>query len=404
MDSGQYYAWWQREDLCYRDGQLYFAGRAVGQLAAQFGSRSFVYSFPRVRENMNRLHQALEEAQLAGGYSLLYAMKANRFVPLLTRLQETGLCGIDACSPNEVELAVSCGFSPGDISFTAGNLSRADYEQLARYEGLFMDCDSLHAIRSWAKYKPGSKIGIRINPAAGVSRAANSALQYAGKNVTKFGIYQEQFDEALATAADCGLTVAKIHFHTGCGYLTPQLNQLDEVIQRCMWFIKRCDRLEKVNIGGGLGVPHNVSDQALDLHQWAAILKKHFSDTGLHLEVEPGEYLLKDAGILMLEKTLTEKKKDTYFLGLDAGFNLAPEPAYYQLPLQPVPLSLGDERFSPMRVVGNINEAIDVWYDESWMPNMEGQEYVALINAGAYSSSMASNHCMRGQFKEFLLT
>ncbi|WPD21352.1 MAG: diaminopimelate decarboxylase [Candidatus Electrothrix scaldis] len=403
MDSRQYYAWWQREDLCYQAGQLHFAGRAVKQLAAQFGSRSFVYSFARIRENLSRLYQALEEAELRAGFSVLYAMKANRFVPLLTRLQETGRCGIDACSPNEVELAVSCGFSPSDISFTAGNLSRADYEQLARYAGLFMDCDSLHAIRTWAQYKPGAKIGIRINPAAGVSREANSTLQYAGNKVTKFGIYQEQFDEALATAADCGLTVAKIHFHTGCGYLTPQLNQLDEVIERCMWFIKRCDTLEKVNMGGGLGVPHNAFDQPLDLSQWAAVLKKHFSETGLHLEVEPGEYLLKDAGILLLEKTMVEKKKDIVFLGLDAGFNLAPEPAYYQLPLQPVPLELRDEVFSPMRVVGNINEAIDVWYDQSWMPDMDGQEYLALINAGAYSSSMASNHCMRGQFKEFLL-
>ena len=403
MDSRQYYAWWQREDLCYQGGQLHFAGRAVRQLAAQFGSRSFVYSFARVRQNLDRLHQALAEAELQAGFTVLYAMKANRFVPLLTRLQETGRCGIDACSPNEVELAVSCGFAPSDISFTAGNLSRADYEQLARYEGLFMDCDSLHAIRTWGQYKPGAKIGIRINPAAGVSREANSALQYAGKTVTKFGIYQEQFDEALATATDCGLTVTKIHFHTGCGYLTPQLNQLDEVIERCMWFIKRCDKLEKVNMGGGLGVPHNVFDQPLDLTQWAAVLKKHFSKTGLHLEVEPGEYLLKDAGILLLEKTMVEKKKDIVFLGLDAGFNLAPEPAYYQLPLQPVPLDQKDEVFSPMRVVGNINEAIDVWYDQSWMPDMDGQEYLALINAGAYSSSMASNHCMRGQFKEFLL-
>ncbi|MCI5140412.1 MAG: diaminopimelate decarboxylase [Candidatus Electrothrix sp. ATG1] len=382
----------------------FFADRAVKQLAAQFGSRSYVYSFSRVGENLNRLRQALDEAKLAGGFSVLYAMKANRFVPLLTRLQGTGLCGIDACSPSEVELAVSCGFRPSDISFTAGNLSRADYEQLARYDGMFMDCDSLHAIRTWAKYKPGAKIGIRINPAAGVSREANTALQYAGNKVTKFGIYQEQFDEALVTAAECGLTVSKIHFHTGCGYLTPQLKQLETVIQRCMWFIERCDKLEKVNMGGGLGVPHNAFDQPLDLHQWTEVLKRNFSGTGLHLEVEPGEYLLKDAGLLLLEKTMVEKKKDILFLGVDGGFNLAPEPAYYQLPLQPVPLELGNGKFMPMRVVGNINEAIDVWYDKSWMPDMDGQEYLALINAGAYSSSMASNHCMRGQFKEFLLT
>jgi diaminopimelate decarboxylase len=404
MNSSQYYTWWQREDLCYHAKQLHFAGRAVRQLATQFGSRSFVYSFFRVQQNLNRLHQALEEVELKKGFSILYAMKANRFAPLLTRLQATGQCGIDACSPREVELAVGCGFSPNNISFTAGNLSCSDYKQLSRYEELFMNCDSLHAIRTWAKYKPGAKIGIRINPSVGVSREANNALQYAGSNVTKFGIYQEQFDEALATATNCGLTITKIHCHTGCGYLTPQLKQLDEVVQCCMQFIMRCDKVEKINIGGGLGVPHNASDQPLDLHQWALLLKKHLRNTELHLEIEPGEYLLKDAGILLLKKTMMEKKKDTMFLGVDAGFNLAPEPAYYQLPLQPVPLSLGNGPFIPMRVVGNINEAIDVWYDKSWMPDMHNQKYLALINAGAYSSSMASNHCMRGDFKEFLLT
>ena len=330
-------------------------------------------------------------------------MKANRFAPLLRFIKQTGLCGIDACSPNEVRHAVSCGFSPSDISFTATSLSKKDFAELARYEGLFMDCDSLHAIRSWGELKPGSEIGIRINPATGIGRACNDKLQYAGCKTTKFGIYWEQFAEALELAACYRMKVVKIHFHTGCGYLTGELDQLDHVIGECMKFVEATPDVRRVNIGGGLGVPHLASDTTLNLSLWAEILDKHFANRDLHVEVEPGDYIVKDAGLLLLGKTFVEKKASTWFVGVDAGFNIAPEPAYYGLPFQPVPLFVDDSTISAKTIVGNINEALDVWYEDALLPNLDEHDYLTLINAGAYSSSMASNHCMRGEFQEFLL-
>ena len=380
-----------------------FAGHAVSDLADRFGSPAYVYSLARVKANLQRLHGALQKAGFSNRYNILYAMKANRFAPLLSNLKAMGMCGIDACSPQEVELAVSCGFKPQEISFTAGSLSPQDVNHLARYQGLVMDCDSIHAIKTWGKIKPGTSIGIRINPAVGVSRDNNSALQYAGGVTTKFGIYREQFQEALAVAKSVGLTVNKIHFHTGCGYLTPQLQQWDRVIEACLWFIDQCEGVRVVNVGGGLGVPHTAQDGTLDLDQWGAILKKHFGARDIRLEIEPGEYLLKDSGLLLLGKTYLEQKQSTWFIGLDAGFNIAPEPAYYKLPFQPLPLFMGDGQLAPLQVVGNINEALDVWFHDALLPPMADQNYLALINAGAYSSSMASNHCMRGQFREFLL-
>lgn len=395
--------WWQRSDLEYRGGQLFFAESAVSTLIQRFGTPSFVYSFARVRNNLERLHAALAAAELEGGYTVLYAMKANRFAPLLTSLQQTGLCGIDACSPREVELALSCGFLPKQISFTAGSLSHQDVQALARYDGLFVDCDSLHAIDVWGKLKPGSEIGLRVNPAVGVSRAANSKLQYAGAETSKFGIYTEQFDEALVLAKKHSLSVTKIHFHTGCGYLSAELSQWDHVIATCMeTFIARCPNVQTVNVGGGLGVPHFAEDGELDLAAWSAILRKNFARTGLRVEIEPGEYLVKDCGILLLGKTFEETKQTTRFVGVDAGFNLAPEPAFYSLPFLPLaPKCQGP--LSQRTVVGNINEALDVWYRDAWLPDLRDQEALVLINAGAYSASMASNHCMRGEWKEFLL-
>jgi len=395
--------WWQRPDLSYQGGQLFFAGHSVEKLAHQFGTPSFVYSTARIEANLRRVRQALDAAGLAGRSSIFYAMKANRFAPLLRFLKQTGLCGIDACSPNEVKHAVSCGFSPSDISFTATSLSKQDFAVLARYHGLFMDCDTLHAIRVWGELKPGSEIGIRINPATGIGRACNDKLHYAGCNTTKFGIYREQFEQALELAAEYDLIVSKIHFHTGCGYLTAELDQLDHVITECMKFVDAAPDVRRVNIGGGLGVPHLPEDQALDLSKWSAVLSKHFAQRDLHIEVEPGDYICKDAGLLLLGKTYVELKRDTLFVGVDAGFNIAPEPAYYGLPFQPVTLFLDDSPLTPAHVVGNINEALDVWYENAMLPNLEQHDYLVLINAGAYSSSMSSNHCMRGEFSEFLL-
>lgn len=395
--------WWQRHDLAYHDRQLTFAGHNVEQLAHQLGTPSFIYSSARVKANLLRIRVALDAAGLAGRSSIFYAMKANRFAPLLRFIRQTGLCGIDACSPNEVKHAISCGFTASDISFTATSLSPRDFTELARYQGLFMDCDTLHAIRKWGELNPGSEIGIRINPAVGIGRACNDRLHYAGCKTTKFGIYSEQFQQAIELASEYNLVIRKIHFHTGCGYLTAELEQLDRVISEGMKFVDAVPEVRRVNIGGGLGVPHLPDDSALDLEKWAAVLNKHFAHRDLHVEVEPGDYICKDAGLLLLAKTYAEKKQGTLFVGVDAGFNIAPEPAYYGLPFQPVPLLLDDSPLTAAHVVGNINEALDVWYENAMLPDMEHHDYLALINAGAYSSSMASSHCMRGEFSEFLL-
>jgi len=396
--------WWEREDLHFRDGVLIFAGRRVDDLASQFGTPSFFYNSRRIVANVERLRSALHRAGMGERSRIKYAMKANRFAPLLTHLRGSGLVGIDACSPNEVEHAIGCGFAAEDISFTATSLSNHDLARLSRIKGLSMNCDSLSAIRRWGELGPGRDIGIRVNPALGISRAQNEKLQYSGVNTTKFGIYREQFADAVAMAKEYHLTIKKIHFHTGCGYLTPQLGLWDSIIDNCLWFVDQLDSVEIVNVGGGLGVPHVAEDAPLDLDRWAGILAARFRHRPQTVEIEPGDYLAKDTGILLLTINTVEQKMETTFVGVDAGFNLAVEPAVYGLPFHPVPaLRLpGDCR--SVSIVGNINEALDVWYANINMPPLAEGQTLALINAGAYSSAMASNHCMRGEFKEFLLT
>jgi diaminopimelate decarboxylase len=394
--------WWHRPDLCYKNNKLHFSGLDVNKLASQFKAPTFLYSSERVVSNILSIKNALKQYVPKNPHKIYYAMKANRFSPLLTFLNIKQLCGIDACSPNEVELAMSCGFKSNEISFTACSLSKNDFMQLSNYDGLIMNCDSLHSIKNWGELKPGSNIGIRINPEMGTGRRDNDKLQYAGQKITKFGIYKEQFEEALNLTKKYKLEINRIHFHTGCGYLNDELDQWQKILKESLWFIQQCPSLSAINIGGGLGVPHTQNDQNLNLKLWAKTIASVFGNLNVQIEVEPGDYLVKDAGLLILEKTFIETKKNKTFIGVNAGFNIAPEPVYYSMPFEPISLINKPEKIK-VSVVGNINEAMDVWYEDINLPDITDQDYLAIINSGAYSSSMASNHCMRGEFKEVLL-
>jgi diaminopimelate decarboxylase len=243
---------------------------------------------------------------------------------------------------------------------------------------------------------------VRINPELGTSRTDNSQLAYAGEEQTKFGIYSNHLKEFITIAKKGGVEINTVHFHTGCGYLNDSLANLQQVFERANTFIESIGTIQRVNIGGGLGVPHQKSDASLDLYKWSKIIKQSFSKD-IVIQVEPGEYIMKDAGILVVEKTFTEKKKKKHYVGINAGFNIAIEPAFYGLPFEPVILERYHGKFTTYDVVGNINEALDVWYKDLVVEDLQMHKYLAIINAGAYSSSMASNHCMRGSFREVLL-
>lgn len=396
--------WWAREDLRYADGRLELGGHDVAALAAEVEGPLFLYSAPRVRANLERLGGAL--ATVGRPARIYYAMKANRFPPLLSAMAGWGLCGLDVCSPDELDRALECGFAARDASFTGCGVSNRDLDRLLAHPELTINCDTVGMIRRIGARAPGRSIGLRVNPALGVGYGDNDRLTYAGAEVTKFGIYREQLGEAVAAARDAGLTIRTLHFHVGCGYLDGQLPAWAAAVDEALRFLDDLRDVTCVNVGGGLGLPHRAGDVPIDLGRWAAILARRLEGRDVSLAVEPGDYLVKDAGLLVLSVTDVEPKRDVLFASLDGGFNLAPEPAYYDLPCEPVacaPRSLDKATWRPVTLAGNINEALDVWARGHPMPPLAEGDRIALLNAGGYGSAMSSSHCLRGAFTERLL-
>lgn len=400
--------WWNREDLKYDSkGRLLLAGEDLTKKAYQAGTPSFFYSTERVQKNLERLNGVL--GRNLSSHQVLYAMKANRFLPLMTFMKSTGLCGVDVCSPAELERALSCGFEAREISYTGTSLSNADLDIILRHETLNLNCDGLSMIRRVGERTPGREIGIRINPAMGTGYGSNELLRYSGDKPSKFGIYASEFSEALKLAAEYDLKIVRIHFHTGCGYLNEQLEIWEEILKTCKKFLDKLDLVKTVNLGGGLGIPLCEEDQALDLDRWAGIIAGVFGKDTYTIQVEPGVYPVQDAGVLLLEVNTVERKSGRLFVGVNGGFNLAMEPAHYKLPCEPVPsiLRKGGDSGTPEKIIttvaGNINEGLDLWIEDHPMTEIKEGDTLAFINAGAYASAMSSNHCMRGQFSEYLL-
>jgi diaminopimelate decarboxylase len=381
---------------------LCFAGHRVVDLIREHGTPSYFYGEGRIRENVARLRAALGTLEIP--VRLFYAMKANRQAPVLKLMKELGV-GVDICSPGELQWARDCGFNDSDLSFTAGSLSTADYAALAAAPLVWVNADSLTAIQRLADVSPGREIGLRINPSVGLGYGNNDLVRYSGDKPTKFGVYWDRFSEALSLARRKGVRLTGLHCHAGCGFLTPQLPALDEVFSRINRFLDAAPDIRRLNLGGGLGIPLTAADQELDLSAWVGMIRKHFSHRkNLGLEFEPGDYLVKDAGLLALEVTQVEEKCGRIFVGVNAGFNVHPEPAFYRLPLEPVPALLRTGEAVPVTLVGNINEALDVWAEEVLMPPLFPGDSLCLLNAGGYGASMSSHHCLRYEMKEHFLS
>jgi diaminopimelate decarboxylase len=394
--------WWQRPDLRYRGGRLHLGETDLEELATQFGTPVYVCRAPRVRENLQRLAGALSAAGV--GHRIYYAVKANRAPALLAYLRSLGLCGVDVCSVGELRHVMACGFPVEAISFTGTSLSGPDLEALARTRGLRINFDSVSSLERFGRLRPHTEVGLRINPGIGTGYQDDDRLTYSGAVTTKFGIYAEQVEAARAVARRYGLRITRLHVHAGCGFLDPQLHRLEQVLDAVDDLTRRFDGLTEINLGGGLGVPHSATEQPLDLRRWARAVASRFSGRGLVTAVEPGDYLVKDAGVLLTSVTYLERRRDVLFAGLDAGFNLAPEPAFYGLRCEPVAVTpRPDEGTDTYTVVGNINEALDVWAPGHRMPRLRDADRIALINSGGYAASMRSEHCLRGEAPEIVL-
>jgi diaminopimelate decarboxylase len=390
--------WWTRPGLEVRDGRLLVAGRDAEAVAREQGTPVFAYDLPRIEEQARRLIEAFEGAGVP--FRLRLALKAQRDPEVLAFVRGLGAVGIDACSPGEVQRALEHGWSAEEISFTGTNLSAADVDALVE-TGVHVNLDLLSQLERWGRRAPDTTVGVRVNPRVGASsNPERGDLYTGGDRPSKFGILVEQLDDALAIARDHDLTFDTVHLHVGRGVLTDALPAFELAVERAASMTRRLvdagHPIEEVNAGGGLGVPQEAAQQPLDVEAFASLLARHLGPLGVRVACEPGDFLVKESGVLLAEVVTLDVRDGVTFAGLDAGFNVAPEHFIYG---EPVPIVLCRAADAPgehpVTVAGNINEGDDLWVQDQPLPEVSEGDVVAILRMGAYDQAMHIDHCLR---------
>lgn len=393
--------WWRRAGLDVADDRLALNGRDLDALLREHGAPLFVYDMARPAENVRALQAALRRAGLP--FVTRFALKSNpdpRILAVLRGLGEPGTpdgVGIDACSPGEVLHALANGWPADAISHTGTNVSERDLDVLLVHP-VRLNLDAVSQLDRVGRRTPGRTVGIRVNPGAGAGYTDH--LAYAGDRPTKFGVTPDRLDDAIAVARRHGLEVDTLHFHAGSGWLGDQLAAFEAALAGATAMLDRMlDAglpIREVNVGGGLGRVARQGETPVDLDAYAGVVASHLAPYGVTAAFEPGDFVMKDAAVLLAEVVTVERRGSVTFVGLDVGWNVNCAHFIYGYAQEVVPLCAPlRERTQLVTVAGHINEAGDVFAEDYPMPEIAEGDGVAILNAGGYLQAMSMTHCLR---------
>ena len=369
-------AWWrqprQRERLL--------------QLAAQATPR-YAYHLPTVRERARALN-AIEAIDRR-----YYAIKANPHPAILRALVEEGF-GLECVSQGELQRAFEAvpGLDPARVLFTPNFAPIHEY-QAAFARGVTVTVDNVELLQRWPELFRGRALWLRIDLGHG---DGHHAKVNTGGLEAKFGLPAQRVEEFVHAARQLDVRITGLHAHLGSGIET--VDHWRRVVDELGGFARRIGSVEVVDIGGGLPIPYSDDDEPFDLAAWAQGLA---SIKAVHpmfeLAIEPGRFLVGEAGVLLAHATQVVDKDGIRRVGLDAGMNALIRPALYDAWHDILNLSrLDAPTDGEFDVVGPICESSDVFGRRVKLPVATAPGDAMLVaDAGAYGYSMASEYNLR---------
>lgn len=350
------------------------------------------------RTTLERRARDLQE--LRGVGQLFYAMKANPNRQVLETLARCGL-SFECVSRGEVErvLEVIAGIERSRILFTPNFAPRDEYEW-GLAQGIHVTLDNLHTLREWPELFAGREVLVRIDP--GYGRGHHDHVRTAGVH-SKFGIPLFEMDELERCVAVAGARIVGLHAHTGSGVF--DVRNWNEVGHLLCALATRFPDVKRVDLGGGLGVPEKPGQAAMDLAALQRVLDTLKAEyPTLELWLEPGRFLVAQAGVLLAQVTQLKGKGAVQYAGVATGMNSLIRPALYGSHHEIVNLSRIDEGSSEVyNIVGPICENGDYLGHERLLPPTREGDVLLIANAGAYGYSMSSRYNLREPAREVMV-
>lgn len=376
-----------------------FNARSLADAAASHGTPLYVYSAQRLR--------AQAEAALnfpnAFGLTVRYAMKASPNRAILRLFNELGL-HIDASSGPEVQRAIAAGIAPEKISLSSQELPQ-DFAEWVKL-GVKINACSIEQLRRFGEAFPGGEIGLRFNPGAG--SGGNNRTNVGGPS-SSFGIWHGLQEEVQTLLERYQLRAVRIHTHIGSGS-DPSVWQ--KVAGMSLDLVRNFPQVTHLNLGGGYKVARVADEKGTDLQVVGAPVKALFEEFAkssgrrLHLEIEPGTFLVANAGAVLarIQDTASTGSDGYAFLKLDCGMTEILRPSLYgsQHPIQLLRNGNWLEGATqPYIIAGHCCESGDILTPAPGdpellqtrdLPTAQIGDLCFIGGAGAYCAGMATKH------------
>jgi diaminopimelate decarboxylase len=331
------------------------------------------------------------------GFTLRYAMKANPSRRILTLFRDLGL-HIDASSDWEVERALRAGFTPDRIQLSSQMPSARLMDHIRR--GVRLNACSLHQLDAIGRAAPGHAVAVRMNPGLG---SGSTKRTNTGGPASSFGIWHEYLGEVRTLAARHRLTLRTLHSHIGSG-TDPEVWQ--RVTRMTLDLAAALTDVSVVNLGGGFKVGRMPEEPTVDMADVAAHVSRELTafherhGRALHLEIEPGTFLVANAGVVVATCIdVVDTGKDGYlFAKLDTGMTEVTRPSLYGAQ-HPIDVLATGREMAPTIFVGPCCESGDILTPAPgdpeglaprWVPRPQIGDLVIVGGAGAYCSAMST--------------
>jgi len=393
------------DHFAYRDGRLHAEDVPVAEIAAAVGTPFYLYS----TATLTRHYRVFEEALAGLPHLICYALKANSNQAVIATLARLG-AGADVVSGGELARALAAGIPPARIVFAGVGKTRAEMEQ-ALAAGIRQfnvesvpELEILDAVaRAMGVRAP---ITLRVNPDVDAETHAKIAT---GGAETKFGVPIAEAPALYARAgAMAGIAVRGIDVHIGSQLtgLAPFERAFAKVAELTVTLRAEGHVIDRLDLGGGLGIPYRASNAAPPLpFDYGALIRRTVGHLGCEIEIEPGRLIAGNAGLLVARVIYRKMGEGRVFLILDAGMNDLIRPALYDAwhDIVPVVEPAPDAPLAPVDVVGPVCETGDIFAPSRALPPLETGDLVAFRSAGAYGAVMASEYNSRPLIPEAIV-
>ena len=389
--------------IAYQGNTLCMEGVKLSDVAAQMGTPVFAYSKASMLSALAAYQRGFEGRKV----QICYAMKANSNLAVLQVFAKAG-CGFDIVSAGELARVLAAGGEPSKIIFSGVGKTRAEMKQALELGiGCFnVESDAELEVLNEVALSLGKKapVSLRVNP--NVDPKTHPYIS-TGLKGNKFGVAHESALQTYQRAAQLkGLAVVGIDCHIGSQITeaTPYLDAMDRVLDLVADIENAGIPIHHIDFGGGLGIDYNGDTPPAADQLWQQLFAK-LDARGYgnrQFMIEPGRSLVGNAGVCLSEVVFMKPGEQKNFCIIDAAMNDLPRPAMYQAFHQILPVTPRDGQGTLVDVVGPVCESGD-WIGRDRTLNVQAGDTLAVLSAGAYCMSMASNYNTRGRAAEVLI-